>query len=418
MTAAPADITLATCPFCSLLCDDLSLSTRPDQSFSIVRNGCRRAEKLFRRRPVAPQPLIAGQPVNLETAVARAARILRRARHPLIAGLATDVEGARASVNLAERCGGALDHVNGDALMSMSRLLQTRGWYSTTLSEVRNRADLVLLIDVDFQARHENFIRRCLTPDARPEAASGTTRTIVHLGARSAKRFLPTGTHVLPCHPSRLTEALLALNARLRGHPLKTRDCGLKAADLERLVELVRAAQYTALVFAPGSLGGEREPLSSAICDLVESLNREARAALLSLGGDEGGMSAVSACAWLTGFPLRVQMGRTISFEPQRINAAKLIATGQADAVLWVDAFGNQPSPPVGIPPDATVILGAAHPSDIEQCGVYIPVGTPGLDHPGRLVRTDSVVTLALTGQRDTGLSSVAGVLTRILDRL
>ena len=49
---------------------------------------------------------------------------------------------------------------------------------------------------------------------------------------------------------------------------------------------------------------------------------------------------------------------------------------------------------------------------------MHITVGTPGIDHFARLVRTDAVVTLALPQQRDSGLPSIAGVLTRIAEKL
>jgi formylmethanofuran dehydrogenase subunit B len=39
---------------------------------------------------------------------------------------------------------------------------------------------------------------------------------------------------------------------------------------------------------------------------------------------------------------------------------------------------------------------------------VFIPVGTPGLDHAGHLFRTDRVVALPLAGLRTSRLPSVA----------
>jgi len=45
---------------------------------------------------------------------------------------------------------------------------------------------------------------------------------------------------------------------------------------------------------------------------------------------------------------------------------------------------------------------------------IYIPVGTPGIDHPGRLIRADSSVSLPLPALRESGLSSVRQVLGQI----
>ena len=128
------------------------LTRLANRSFAIARNGCRRAAVDFARAPLAPTPRIAGRETSLDNAVRAAARLLRRARQPLFGGLATDVEGVRAAVDLAERCGATLDHAHGETLAAMTRLLQTRGWYAATLSELRNRADLVVLEDNRLQS--------------------------------------------------------------------------------------------------------------------------------------------------------------------------------------------------------------------------------------------------------------------------
>jgi formylmethanofuran dehydrogenase subunit B len=45
---------------------------------------------------------------------------------------------------------------------------------------------------------------------------------------------------------------------------------------------------------------------------------------------------------------------------------------------------------------------------------VFIPVGTPGIDHAGAIFRTDAVVALPLAALRSAGALSVADVLARI----
>ena len=42
---------------------------------------------------------------------------------------------------------------------------------------------------------------------------------------------------------------------------------------------------------------------------------------------------------------------------------------------------------------------------------MYLPVGTPGIDHTGQLMRTDSVVSLPLQQLRETGALSTAQML-------
>nr|HNH90140.1 hypothetical protein [Thiobacillaceae bacterium] len=69
-------MTPSTCPFCGLLCDDLP-GNGP------ATGQCALAERLFQVPATAPA-LIDGVPSDTASAVARAARLLARARRPLV----------------------------------------------------------------------------------------------------------------------------------------------------------------------------------------------------------------------------------------------------------------------------------------------------------------------------------------------
>jgi formylmethanofuran dehydrogenase subunit B len=55
---------------------------------------------------------IAGKPAALDTEIAEAAKLLASSPHPFIAGLGTDVAGARAAIAPAERVGAVIDHLH------------------------------------------------------------------------------------------------------------------------------------------------------------------------------------------------------------------------------------------------------------------------------------------------------------------
>jgi formylmethanofuran dehydrogenase subunit B len=58
-----------------------------------------------------------------------------------------------------------------------------------------------------------------------------------------------------------------------------------------------------------------------------------------------------------------------------------------------------------------TIVLGTPGLEMAQPASVYIPVGTPGVDHAGRLIRCDNVVSLPLRNLKRSGLSSAATVL-------
>lgn len=405
----------ATCPFCALLCDDLSLAPAPAGGFTVLGNGCARAAVDYARAPLPAVAEIDGQAVPLERALGRAAELLGKARHTHIGGLATDVDGTRAALELAERCGASLDHLHGDAQALMMRLLQTRGWFSTTLSEVRNRADLVLMVGLDLAHSHAAFVRRCLAPPEALLPARLAARRARYLGATPPRDV--EGVSSLRCTGAALPSVLQSLLVLLKGERLDARRVGgIARAALATLAGELAAAEYSAIVFAPGALGADGDIALAALLELVDHLNRTRRAAVLALGGDDGGQSAQSACAWLTGYPLRLRCGERLHYDPASLGTTSLLASGSCDTLLWIDAYGRHSTPPPASDPARTVVLGACRPHTTPA--VFIAVGTPGLDHAARLVRTDNVVTLALAGQRDVGLPAVAAVLAALGERL
>ena len=92
---------------------------------------------------------INGKPALLAAAAERAAEILSAARMPVIAGLGTDVAGARASILLAERLRGAYDHMYSARLFADLDVMRQAGLMFTTPNEARLRADVLLFIGKD-----------------------------------------------------------------------------------------------------------------------------------------------------------------------------------------------------------------------------------------------------------------------------
>src|SRR5690606_125451 len=97
-------------------------------------------------------------------------------------------------------------------------------------------------------------------------------------------------------------------------------------------------------------------------------------------GGEDGTTTFTQVCTWQTGYPLRVSFsqGHPI-YDPWRFSTAQLLAAGSADALLWIAAFSADAASPVGSAP--TTVLGRPGMSFTQPPAVYIPVGTPGLDH-------------------------------------
>ena len=409
-----------TCPFCPLLCDNFSVDVgAADSPLTLAGGDCGRAQQAlarFRATPSSAQPQINGQAVDINTAIGAAAALLANSRQPLFGGLGADVAGARALYRLACETGAICDAAGGTALMHGLRALQDRGAFTTTLAEVRNRADLVVCMTGAPTQRQPEFYRRCGVGEVRADGST-LARHVVVFGdlAAGTVSALPTSA------PSVTSEALhgqgdlfttvSVLAALVAGRAVRN-----PPAQLLALAARLLAARYAVIVWEGAALPAQGALVVEAINTIVGTLNQSTRAATLPLGGGDGAGTVNQVFAWLGGLPLRSRLGLAgLEHEPLRFDAARLLADGAVDALLWVASFGTEPAPPAANLPRIVV----AHPDTAlpaTQCEtVFIPVATPGIGSPGQLFRTDGVVLMPLSAMVPAQLPTVAEVVSRLI---
>ena len=286
-----------TCPFCPLLCDDISIDLRGDQSLAALNTDCPRLARSIARygsADAACKPAIDGATTDHASALARAGEILSRARRPLFGGLATDVAGARALYELAARCGAVLDHLHGDTLAAATLALQDRGAFFTTLSEVRSRADLVIVFGCTPSQRYPRFYERALGGIDRAVSVS-----FVACPVDPAANALPNASVDSILADADPFDVLALWSAHLEGRAIDER-------ALSALADRVAAARYTVFVYEPAALPQPHAALLiEALNRIVKAVNRTTRAGGLALSGDDGALTVNQAVTWLSGFPLR-----------------------------------------------------------------------------------------------------------------
>ncbi|HEU5169236.1 MAG TPA: hypothetical protein VFU46_01790 [Gemmatimonadales bacterium] len=419
-TSAPSpshEIGNVACPFCGLTCDDLVVA-RDGGRLCVRANGCPISVSAFEQAslPRDAEPRVGGRAATLPEAAAEAARLLRGARQPLFAGLATDVAGARAAGRLADRCGGVLDHMNSPAVLRNILVLQDGGWMTTTLSEVRNRADLLVVAGSDITRRFPRFFERCI---ANRETLFGTDRRceVVFVGSDVPEGLTLPGPApaAIPCAPARLPEAFGLLRALVAGRAVQAREvAGVPLPVWMELAGRMRSARYGVVAWAAADLDFPHADLAvQAICELVMDLNRTTRFSGLPLGGSDGDITSDNVHVWQTGYGFRTSFGCGFpEADAYLYSAPRLLEGGEADVLVWISSFDPTRGPPRSTVP--TVVLGRAGMALDREPEVFVPVGTPGIDHAGHLFRTDRVVTLPLRRLRDSALPSVAQVLDAI----
>jgi formylmethanofuran dehydrogenase subunit B len=400
------------CPFCGLICDDLTIDVG-DGGLQVIDAGCWLSRRSFEDRAPLTPAMVAGRPAETAAAVGRAAEILSRAQAPVFM-VSADIAGARAALRLADRLGGVVDHPDSDALFRNFRAQQDAGAFTTTLSEVRNRADLVLVVGPDPAAALPRFYERCVEPQRTLLGDQPLRRQLFRLGppvaASTADGSAPPPATELPCAAEDLPAAIAVLGALLRGKQIASPEI----PGLDNLAESLKAARYAVLVWVPSlfpAAGGEL--MAQAMLEIVRTLNLSTRAFTLALGGSGNLLGVNQLCLWQSGYPLRTSFGSgTPEHVIYRFSGRRMVAEGEAAALVWITAFGAaEPSMNADVP---TIVLAPRLAPQADSPAVHIPVGMPGIDHAGQVIRSDVVVALRLAALRDATAPSVGAVLAMV----
>lgn len=405
------------CPFCSLLCDDLVIED-VNGKLKIVSNGCHKAICRFEQDRKKLAPRINGKTCTFNEAVLHAAELLRSSRQPLFSGLATDVNGLRSVIALAEHTGGIIDHMHGSAIMNNIKVLQEHGWVMTTLSEIKNRADLIMFVGTDTDKNYPRFFERIVWN--KHTLNNITQREIIFIGENLDIKsgISPDGKkpEIINCKQGHLGEVIATIHALVVGNKIKkTSIGGLSLETLEKLAATMSRALYGVIVWAPGELELTHAELTiQSLCELIKYLNRTTRFAGFSLGGNDGGASAVNVCTWQSGFPLRISYATGApEYNPHRYSTARLLSQNEVDVLLWISSFGMEVNLPQTKAP--VILLSDLPLKGARKPDVFIPVNTPGIHHRGQLIRTDNVVSLKLKRLLQGQYESVADTLDLIL---
>ncbi len=401
------------CPFCGLGCDDLTLSPAGG-GFAVDAGGCPISAARFALVvPPAAGARVAGAEVAPGQAIARAAALLAASRLPLVGGLAADRAGLSAALALAERTGAVVDHSGAAALHRNLPAARETGWMVTTLSEVRNRCDLFLALGPDPATAFPRLAERALPVAPTLFSAVPLARPRLRIGPGAGAEG------GIECPPGRLLEAVTLLRAVLGGRlPPSAARAGWDLAPFETLTERLRAATYPVLAWNAGAMdfpGADLVILGAS--EIVRDLNEKGRAAALPLGGAENLVGAAQIALWQAGYPLRHAYGPGgIEHDPRRFETARLLSSGEADALVWIAALrGEVTLPETAVP---TILLAPPGLSLPREPDVFLPVGTPGIDHAGLVFRSDGVVSLPLRRLRETALPSVAQTLAAVIAAL
>lgn len=334
-----------------------------------------------------------------------AARRLASSATPLFAGLGVDVDGARAAVALAERLGGALDHMHAGAVLRDLDAMRESGALRTTPTEARLRADTVLVVG----AVEAEALRRLVDAPLRHPAQGPR---VVHWLLREGEAAVAgVAAHVARVAAADLPIWLAALRAEVKGRSV----AGFAHRDAaRRLAQALKAARFGVALWSAAHLCDmEIEALNGLLRDLNETTRFDG----LPLAQGDNALGVLAACGWTTGFPTRTGFGpQGPEHDPWRFDAARMIAQGESDCVVWLSAFG---APPPRAMQQAVAIAICDDVAGWETPPpIHLAIGRPGRDHDGVLYDDEAGALIATTARAPRDLPGAASILAALAARI
>jgi formylmethanofuran dehydrogenase subunit B len=341
---------------------------------------------------------IDGKEVSRKAAISEAARLLAASRFPLIAGLGTDIAGARAAIALATRIGAAIDHMHADALLRRLDVMRSADLMTTTPAETCLRADCLLLVGSGIGQQ----LRAMLDTDT-------SKRHITWLCPDRAERDTVKGApiDILGRNPADLAIVLAMLRARIAGRAIGKGPVAAKAIDSS--VAQLKAARFGVAIWSVEQLDALATEMLQGI---VADLNAMTRFTSLPIEPPDNAAGVLQACGWMTGYPMRTRFApHAPQHDPWMFDPARLVQCGEVDCALWISSYGSAAPEWTSAVPTIALISSEMRPASPR---VAIEVGRPGLDHDCVEFIPAVSALASLPASKPSNAASVARVLTEI----
>jgi len=411
-----------TCPFCGCLCDDIAVETEGNE-IAKVRFACSSGQGIFKEYDPRPRlPLIDGEEVEWDEAVAEAAATLSAADSPLIYGLSsTASEAQRKAVALADRLGAVIDSTSSVCHGPTGLAMQAVGEPTCSLGEVRDRADLLVFWGCNPDASHlRHFPRFSLTAKGALTPNGRADRTVYVVDVR------PTGSskkadHFLQVEVGSDFELLTTLRLLVKGmEPPAESVGGVPLEQLRELAERMKSCRYGVAFMGMGlTMAPARQLNVAELFTLVAELNEFTRFSVIPMRGHGNVTGADQVLTWTTGYPFAISFARGYpQFSPGEFTAVDMLARHAADAALIIasDPGAHFPAAAAAYLRSIPTIVMDHGPSVVaSHAHVLFPTAAYGVDAAGTAYRMDNVP-IPLHQVISTGRATDEEILDRIME--
>lgn len=392
------------CPFCGTLCDDIEVDVK-DNKITDVRHACRIGTAKFlslreEDRPLKPLIRKNGELVetSVKDAVKKTAEILKNAKRPLLYGWSsTSCEAHAHGIAIAEEVGGVIDGTTSVCHGPSVLAIQDVGCPSCTLSEVKNRADLVIYWGCNPMHAHPRHLSRyTIYPRGYFRERGHQDRELIVIDVRKTDTA-KIANKFIQVEYGKDYELLGALRAVVNGNEIEAEEVGgVKKEDIYKLAEKLKNCQFGAIFFGMGltMTSGRHRNIDNAI-QLTKDLNRHTKFSIMPMRGHYNVTGFSEVLTWQTGYPFAVDFSTGYPrYNPGETTANDVLQRGEADAALIVasDPVAHFPRKSVEYLAKMPLIyIGPHHTPTSQLADVFIPSTFVGIETSGTAYRMDTV---------------------------
>jgi len=367
-----------------------------------AKNACILGRAWFAEHTIedAPAALIDGKEVSVEEAIEEAAQTLVKAKFPITYGLSdTTCEAQRQAVAISDIIKGNIDTTTSVCHGPSGLAFQNVGESTSTLGEVKNRADLVIYWGGNPAESHpRHFSRYAVTPKGMFTPRGKKDRTIVLVDVRKTKSAGVADILIRP-KPGKDFEVLWALRALVKGGNLSPdieERTGVPLETLQDLTERMKNCRFGVLFFGMGlTMTRGRHFNSGALLALATDLNEFTHFVAKPVRGHGNVTGADNVVSWQTGYPFGVNFSRGYPrFNPGEFTTVDTLSNGDADAALIIasDPASNFPKKAIDHLKRIPVItLDTKNTETTKGAHVAFRTSTYGINTAGTVYRMDDV---------------------------
>lgn len=401
------------CPSCSCLCDDIRLKVEEGR-LTGVDSACLKGASYFqavagqRERPC----LVAGKPVPAQEAIAAAAALLAKARHPMIFGLDNSpTEAQLVAFKLARALGAVLDDTSSFCQGGLTEKIIRGVLPGCPLSDASRIADVLIYWGANpYQAHPRHLSKFTFYPRAEYKEAGWTPAvTLVGVDIRETETTIICHRfYTLPPGGDRdfIGQVITGLGGGETAPP---------AAELSQLLSEARYVIFFAGLGLVYSLDNDLSPFEA----LVGEVRKRAKVAVLPMVGHFNTMGFNHTCFDETGFVNQVSFANGVTHGAE-FSILEQVRQRQPDCLLVVgsDPFTSLPRPLVRHLSTIPIICLDPFPTPTcEAAQVAIGVAPAAVEVSGTARRMDGE-TVALTPAWPARSPSDEEVLRGILEQI